>query len=154
MTGVTAQHTDPETLSPQLLDAVRHLQQAVDQASRLASESGDTAHRSLGSIAADAKRVLGDLSDVRSTLLAFGQRTLRVEAESDLVQRGVAASVSAIALESGCRALEDIAVLVERARGESPAAGSALLLLPLRIAYRQGVAALSPLAALILPSRA
>jgi hypothetical protein len=153
MTSASTHLTEPEALSPRLVDTARHLQGLVDQAGRLASESHHAARSRLDAIAADARRALGECSEIRTTLLAFSRLTVKMDVEIELVQRGVAASVSAVALESACRALEDFPMLVERARGVSPAAGSALLLLPLRIAYRQCAAALSPLAALIPPSR-
>lgn len=134
---------DIRAYSKQLLDDLQQLDTLIE---RLSSSGGGY---ELGDIAKQSQAVVDTLTRTRSGLQAAAEAGPTAVLDPAASRRSIAVSVAELPLESALQALGEVPQLVEKIEARST--GTAVLLVPLCLAYRHCVEALMPLAAALDP---
>lgn len=136
--------SDIKAYSKQLLDNLQQLDALIDRVSKTRESAED-----LGDIATRSQTVVDELSRTRSGLEAAAEGGPTAELDPVKSRRSIAVAVAELPLESALQALGELPQLVEKVQARSTS--SAVLLVPLCLAYRHCVEALMPLAAALDP---
>ena len=133
---------DIRAYSKQLLDDLQHLDTLIE---RLSTGGGDD----LGDVAKQSQAIVESLGRTRSGLQAAAEAGPIAVLNPASSSRAIAVSVAELPLESALQVLGELPQLVMKIEARSTSA--AVLLVPLCLAYRHCVEALSPLAAALDP---
>ena len=134
---------DIRAYSKQLLDALQQLDTLIERLSR--SGGGDE----LADIAKQSQAVVDTLTTTRSGLQAAAGAGPTAALNPATSRGSIAVSVDELPLESALQALGEVPQLVEKIEARST--GTAVLLVPVCLAYRHCVEAPGPLAAALDP---
>ena len=133
---------DIRAYSKQLLDDLQQLDTLIE---RLSTGGGDE----LGDIAKQSQAIVDTLTRTRSGLQVAAEAGPTAELNPASSRRAIAVSVAELPLESALQALGQVPQLVEKIEARST--GTAVLMVPLCLAYRHCVEALMPLATALDP---
>ena len=134
---------DIRAYSKQLLGDLQQLDTLIE---RLSTGGGD---EDLGDVAKQSQAIVETLGRTRSGLQAAAEAGPIAVSNPASSSRAIAVSLAELPLESALQVLGEMPQLV--AKIESRSTSTAVLLVPLCLAYRQCVEALSPLAATLDP---
>ena len=135
---------DLRKYSKQLLQAVQQLDTLLDRVAAAAVSADD-----MKDVASQSKAILEALTTTRSGLQSAGKDGLEAMLDPAKARRAMAVSIAELPLEPALHALRAVPPLVEKASAQQ--SGHAVLSVPLCLAYRHCIEALSPLAAAVDP---
>lgn len=136
--------SDIRMYSKQLLENLHQLDRLLDRVSASA-ETADEVH----DIAGESQSVMDALERTRAGLLAAAGDGPTATLDPASSRRAIAVSVAEFPLEPALQSLGEVPQLLEKVKAQS--SSSAVLLVPLCLAYRHCVEALMPLAAAVDP---